>query len=287
MTYINNDIPMLDSIAGVSSSRRAWLCDVWGVLHNGIDVFAPAVEACRAFRSKGGLVVLISNSPRPGPGVAEQLAELNIHRDCYDAVVTSGDVTRSLVQSRPDKTMYHLGPERDQGFFDGIPVRFVDPTKAEVIVCTGLVDDENEDPSDYDPMLADFASRGALMICGNPDLMVERGNRLIPCAGALAARYEALGQAVIQAGKPYKPIYELAMKQLPDDIELRDVLAIGDGVDTDIRGAASFGIDAVYIVSRVNLSDETGNDGLNVTALRALFTQRNLRPLGALPQLAW
>ena len=286
MTQRQNEIPILASIAGLGGARKAWLCDVWGVLHNGVSVFHSAVEACMAFRRSGGVVILISNSPRPGIGVAAQIEELGVARGCYDSIVTSGDVTRDLVSERVSDPMFHIGPERDLGFFEGLSVQFTSEKEAKLIICTGLFDDETEKPEDYDGMLSQFAARKVPMICGNPDIVVERGDRIVPCAGALAVRYAAMGQNVIQAGKPYPPIYEVALKNLPAAISRADVLAIGDGIDTDIKGAAELGIDAVYIASRVHLQS-FGHERLSARALDAIFENRPFRPVAALSQLNW
>lgn len=280
-------ISVLTTISDVSVGRSAWFCDVWGVLHDGITVFQSAVEACRTFRLQGGQVILVSNSPRPAPGVLHLLDSIGVPRDCFDALVTSGDVTRSLVASHLDKPMFHLGPERDKSFFDGLAVTFVPPGQADIVVCTGFFDEERETPEDYDPMLATFATRHATMICANPDLYVERGDRLLPCAGLLAARYAALGEAVIQAGKPYRPIYDLAVQQLKSPVSHADILAIGDGIDTDIRGASAFGIDAIYIASRVHVSKDSDRLQLETKMLDEAFLERPFRPSGAMAKLVW
>jgi HAD superfamily hydrolase (TIGR01459 family) len=283
MSYERASIPILASIASVSAARKAWLCDVWGVLHNGAEVFQSAVEACLIFKERGGRVILISNSPRPASGVLPLLDNLGVERSSFDALITSGDVTRALVAENADKPIFHLGPERDHNFFDGLAINFVPAAEAAIMVCTGLFHDEYETPEDYDDMLRVLAARNIPMICGNPDLVVERGNHLLPCAGALAARYAALGQTVIQAGKPYQPIYDLALSKLPG-IAKHEILAIGDGADTDIKGAAALGIDAVYIASRVHLNND---QDLTPEALCELFRNRAFRPLAALPQLRW
>lgn len=287
MIVAPSEIPIVTSIAGLSKTRKAWFCDVWGVLHNGEKAFDRAVDACRTFKEQGGIIVLISNSPRPSPGVIELLRGLGIFENTFNALVTSGDVTRSLVAEREREPMFHLGPERDRSFFDGLNVKFTPPTKAAVIVCTGLFDDENETPEDYAEMLQGFARRGVPMICANPDLVVERGSRLLPCAGALAVLYAAMGGTVIQAGKPFRPIYELAFEKLQGRVEPADVLAIGDGIDTDIKGAAGIGLDAVYIASQVHLRAGMKPERLNSEVLRTLFRELPFRPVAAMSELVW
>jgi HAD superfamily hydrolase (TIGR01459 family) len=281
-------IPVISSLAELSRTRKAWLCDIWGVLHNGVRAFPEAVQACRAFRAQGGLVTLLSNSPRPSPGVIAQLAGLGIGSDCFDAAVTSGDVTISLLEARRGERMFHLGPERDKPIFGGRDLTFAPASEAELIVCTGLYEDEDESPEDYRALLTDFARRSVPMICGNPDRMVEKGDKLIPCAGALAEIYEELGQKVIYAGKPYRPIYDLALARIAAlqgrAANLDDILAIGDGVHTDIAGASAAGIDSIFVESAIH---RQSSGGLTQAALRALFRDIPRKPLAVLRHLAW
>ncbi len=281
----NTSIPFLTSVAGIGSSRKAWLCDVWGVLHDGVTAFAPALQACRTFRDRGGEVVLISNSPRPSAGVVDHLDSLGVDAGCYDSIVTSGDVTRTLVEAHQGQPLFHIGPQRDKGFFEGLRVDFAPAEKATLFVCTGFYDEDRESPQDYDEMLAAFAARNVPMICANPDLVVERGNKLLPCAGLLAQRYEALGQTVIQAGKPYPPIYDAAIEKLSHPVARNEMLAIGDGADTDIKGACAQGIEAIYIVSRVHIN--AGSAELDRDAIQSLFASRPFRPTAAMAGLNW
>jgi HAD superfamily hydrolase (TIGR01459 family) len=280
-------IPILAGVAGVSEGRKAWLCDVWGVLHEGVAAFPQAIEACRTFRRQGGEIVLISNSPRPSGAVFEHLAQAGVPRDCFNALVTSGDVTRGFVETYAGAPVFHLGPGRDKVFFDGLAVEFAPAGQASVVVCTGFFDEDRETPEDYDAMLAAFAARGVPMLCANPDLYVERGSKLLPCAGLLAERYTALGQTVLQAGKPFAPIYDLALQQLSKPLDRRDLLAIGDGIDTDIKGADEQGIDAIYIASRVHIRDAEEPGAMSEEALERLFAGRPFRPCGAMIRLAW
>ena len=180
---------------------------------------------------------------------------MGVPDSCFSALVTSGDVTRNYVEAYSSEPLFHIGPDRDRCLFEGLNVQFAPAAKAAAIVCTGFFDEDNEVPEDYDGMLASFAARDVPMICANPDLVVERGSKLMPCSGLLAERYGALGQTVIQAGKPYRPIYEAAMRKLSKPLPQSELLAIGDGVDTDIGGASGQGIDSIYIASRVNMGE--------------------------------
>ncbi|MCL4768567.1 MAG: TIGR01459 family HAD-type hydrolase [Hyphomicrobiaceae bacterium] len=279
-------IPLLSSIAGLAPGYDGWLCDVWGVLHNGVRAFSSSIDACRRFRDSGGQVLLLSNAPRPAASVRDQIAAFGVPDDAYDAILTSGDLTRKLIGAWPDRRLFHLGPARDKPMLDGLDLRFAAADEADAVVCSGLYNDDVETPADYTPLLEPLARRGVPMICANPDLTVERGSRIIYCAGALAAEYERLGGVVTYAGKPHRPIYDLAFERLAElrgaPLARERILAIGDGVRTDIRGAAAAGIDSVFIASAVHV---TG--ALDAIAVERLFNGSATGPIAALPALAW
>ncbi|MDX2307808.1 MAG: TIGR01459 family HAD-type hydrolase [Hyphomicrobium sp.] len=283
-------VHILSSIRDVGAARMAWLVDIWGVMHNGVAPFLGAAEACRAFRMSGGTVLLLSNAPRPAAAVATQLQRIGVPDDAYDIILTSGDAARELVHRAvvTGQAIGHLGPDRDLGIYDGLDARLVAPEKSDTVVCTGLVDDERETAETYAPLLTGLARRGVPMICANPDLAVERGGKIIPCAGALAKAYEALGGHVAYAGKPYRPIYDLARERLATKrgapLTDSDILAIGDGISTDILGAASAGIEAVYIASGVHLARDAA---LDADAIQTLFPEDAPRPIAAMMALVW
>ena len=289
------EIPVLASIKELGSRYRAWLVDIWGVMHNGHRAFPGGVAATRAFRAQGGIVVLLSNSPRPSPSVQEQLRRLGVPDDAYDATVTSGDLTRHELANHQGATVFHLGPERDRPIVGGLDLKLEAPEDAELVVCSGLFDDETEAPEDYADLLRTLAARQLPMICANPDHLVERGDRLVWCAGALAQLYEQLGGPVIYAGKPHPPIYELALETIGRlaraDVPKDQVLAIGDGVNTDIAGAAGVGIDTVFVASGLHVPSQSGGEGgaemLDRRHLAELFAHAKLRPLGAMRALKW
>ncbi|MEO1398975.1 MAG: HAD hydrolase-like protein, partial [Pseudomonadota bacterium] len=170
----------------------------------------------------------------------------------------------------------------------GLDVRFSSQDDGEAIVCTGLFDDTSETPDDYNAMLQGFAQRGVTMVCANPDITVERGGKIIFCAGALAERFETFGGVVKLAGKPHSPIYEMAFDRLEmllgQPVPREDVLAIGDGAKTDIEGAFGAGLDAVYVASAVGLGL---GGGLDRAALVGLFPDPESRPIAAMTELAW
>jgi HAD superfamily hydrolase (TIGR01459 family) len=257
MTKPAASIPILARIQDLQPAPAAWLCDIWGVLHNGVVAFPAAVAACRAYRKSGGLVLLVSNAPRPASAVAEGLTKLGVPGDAYDQILTSGDVTREILRTWDSRAVHHIGPERDLGIFDGLDIRFSALAHAEAIICTGLFDDTRETAEDYRARFAQGCARSLPMLCANPDIQVERGGQLIDCAGALAKLYETMGGAVSYAGKPHPAVYATALTRLSSlagrALSTRDLLAIGDGVNTDIKGAAAQGIRSVYIGSAVHL----------------------------------
>jgi HAD superfamily hydrolase (TIGR01459 family) len=279
-------IPILPSIAELAPRYNAWIVDIWGVMHNGRRAFEAAGEACRRFRAGGGLVVLLSNAPRPFTAVVGHMASLGVAAAAYDTGVTSGDATRGLIEAWRGWAVLHIGPERDLGLFAGLDVRTVPAEAAEAIVCSGLFDDTKETPADYAALFDRLAARGLPMICANPDLVVERGDTLVYCAGSLAAAYAAKGGKVTYAGKPYLPIYERTFAEIArlagGPVPKARILAIGDGLDTDLAGAYAAGLDSVFIASAVHLPGE-----FNERTLADLFAARLFAPIAALPALDW
>ncbi|MEM8877522.1 MAG: TIGR01459 family HAD-type hydrolase, partial [Pseudomonadota bacterium] len=238
-------IQPLDGFDAISGQYDALICDIWGVVHNGVSPWPDAAEALMAFRRSGGVVVMLSNSPRPSDGVQAQMTQIGVPTEAYDSTVTSGDLTRALLSDTPGKKVHHLGPPRDNGIYGGLDIVLAEPEQADIALVTGLIDDDTETPEDYDGLLARYRDRGLTMICANPDLVVERGDRLVYCAGALAERYEQQGGSVVWAGKPHAPAYSQALRQISDasqrDIALERVLAIGDSLRTDIAGGNGAG----------------------------------------------
>jgi len=279
-------IPILSGISELDTTHRAWLVDVWGVMHNGVSAFGEAVNACARFRASGGFVVLLTNAPRPAPSVVTQLTKLGVMPAAYDAVLTSGDVTRGLISAWQHLKLFHIGPERDLPLFADLVETFASEDEAEVIVCTGLFDDDREMPDDYRDRFQAFKARNAAMLCANPDLKVERGERIVPCAGAMAAAYEAIGGDVVYAGKPHGPIYEVARdvikRGVGEDVADGDILCIGDGVLTDIKGASDAGLQSVYIASAIHLAP----GAMTEDAVAETFQDFAKPPIAALRALA-
>lgn len=234
----------------LSKAYRVWFCDIWGVVHNGYEPFTATTDVLKKHREQGGVVVLVTNSPRTAAGVDKQLSELGVDRESWDYIVTSGDVTRTLMQQHGDGLLYHIGPGRDYSLFDGLDVKRVPADQAKAIICTGLINEAVESADDYRPIFLPLIERGLPMICANPDKLVRKGNHIFPCAGALAEVYAAMGGVVYMAGKPFAPIYDLALQV--SGAEKSDILAIGDGPETDIKGAADYGLPVVLISGGVN-----------------------------------
>jgi HAD superfamily hydrolase (TIGR01459 family) len=264
------------------------LSDIWGVVHNGLVAFPEACGALQAFRQQGGTVILITNAPRPADSVQRQLRKLSVADDVYDAIVSSGDLTRHFVADHPGRKMFWIGPERNGSIHRGLNPVLAPLEQADYIICTGLFDDETESAEDYRTMLLQALDRKLPLICANPDIVVERGDRLIYCAGAIAELYRELGGEAIFYGKPHRPIYEralaLAGERQGHAIELNRVLAIGDSVRTDLAGAHGFGIDCLFVTRGIHAEDFEGIDQLDPTSVKELFGHP---PRALMRELRW
>jgi HAD superfamily hydrolase (TIGR01459 family) len=253
-----------DHFAPLAGSYDVVLSDVWGVVHNGVVAFADACDALARFRADGGTVVLITNAPRQNEFVVRLLDKLAVPREAYDSVVSSGDVTRAVIEQRQNARVFHIGPHRDNSVFTGLDVRFASVEEADYAVCTGLFDDVTETPEDYRPLVKRMKERGLWLVCANPDLVVDRGGKLVYCAGAIAELYQSLGGEVLYAGKPHRPIYDAALARAAavrgSDTPPGRVLAIGDSVRTDVAGASALGIDCLFVTGGIH-AEELGAHG--------------------------
>ncbi len=292
---------IIPALANISDSYDAVLCDLWGCLHNGVTPFPAAVAALQAFRTKGGKVILLTNAPRPKSSVVKQLDGMGVPRDAWDDVVTSGDAAQyAMLTGAVGRKLHHIGAPKDMPFFTDFsadlaavaaaepPFSLVSINDAEGIVCTGLTDDLTQTPDDYRGTLLMAKTLGLPMLCANPDIVVHWGDKLLYCAGALAQAYEKIGGKALYFGKPHPPIYDLARRRLAA-LGLRDdaaILAIGDGITTDIQGAMSENIDAVFITGGID-STAFGPDSDNPdkTLLEAWLTARQLSPSFAMGHL--
>jgi HAD superfamily hydrolase (TIGR01459 family) len=264
------------------------LSDIWGVVHNGLVAFPDACAALRNFRDLGGTVILITNAPRPADSVQQQLHKLNVADDTYDAIVSSGDLTRNFIGGHPGQKIFWIGPERDSSIHRGLDTALVPLEQADYIVCTGLFDDETESAENYRAMLLQARERKLPLICANPDIVVERGDRLIYCAGAIAELYAELGGEAIFYGKPHRPIYERAMALAAERqghaVPPGRVLAIGDSVRTDLTGARGFGIDCLFVARGIHSEQFEGLDQLDPASVKELFGHP---PRALMRELKW
>ena len=281
----------LDHFADLASSYDVVLSDVWGVVHNGVTAFPQAGEALAQFRQSGGAVVLISNAPRPGQNVVHLIDRLGVIREAYDSIVTSGDVTTAVIARRPGQTVYHLGPDRDRPMYAKLNVRFAPVESADYVVCSGLFNDEVETAEDYREILGRMHARNLFMVCANPDVVVERGDRLVACAGAIADLYQEMGGEVLYAGKPYRPIYDQALAAAAAArgaaSPLARVLAIGDSVRTDVTGAALLGVDCLFLTAGIHAEELGGRDTPDPAVLEQIFAGAGVMPKAVMRRLVW
>ncbi len=285
--------PVVAALAPFASRYEVFLCDVWGVVHNGIAAFPAASEALTRARAAGVTVIMVSNAPRPGAVVRKQIARYGVPDSAYDDVIASGDVTRAELAARPGARVFHIGAERDLANYEGLDVTLVDLDHADLVVCTGPFHDDTETPDDYRELMARIKARDLLLICANPDIVVERGNRLIWCAGALAAIYDELGGKTIYAGKPHAPIYRLCFARAAAlrgrEVPRSRVLAIGDGLKTDLLGAARQEIDCLFVTRGIHAADLGLDDkgGIDRDKLARAFTEAGATPVAVMHELIW
>lgn len=281
---------IIQSLADVSADYDALFCDLWGCVHDGIRPFPAAIAALQSYRAKGGKVVLVTNSPRPRASVAAQLAEIGVPGDAWDVIATSGDSARAaMFQGVVGQKVWFIGDgDTDMGFFT--PLKILDNPlsitkvpldEAEGIVCTGPFD-PLADPSVYRGDFLHAKTRGLKLLCANPDIVVDRGPVREWCAGALAQLYTEMGGESLYFGKPHPPIYDLARRRLMalGDIEDPRILAVGDGIATDIAGAMGEGIDALFVSGGL-AAEEFGPDPEHPDPARieAWLAARQLSPM--------
>lgn len=287
---------IIPSLEAAGPGYRALYCDLWGCLHDGVAAFPAAVAALRRFRAGGGAVALVTNAPRPARDIALQLLRLGVPRDCYDVIASSGDAAQdALASGMFGRRVYHIGPEKDRGFFvdeEGEPLDIarVSLEEAEGIVCTGLFDDTAETPEDYRATLLYAKNKGLRMLCANPDIVVDVGETRIYCAGAIAAAYAEMGGEVLYFGKPHPPIYALARNRLTRHVGTEPaadaILCVGDGVATDIQGAIGENLDSLFVTGGLAAA-ETGtvDAGPEPEKLRAFLAAARLSPTFAISYL--
>jgi HAD superfamily hydrolase (TIGR01459 family) len=280
---------LIGRLSQITRNYQAIVCDVWGVVHNGEWSLPAAASALETARADGLAVILVTNAPRRSDRIIEQLGSLGVPSSAYDRVVTSGDATRGMIAEGP-RRIFHIGKDIEQTVYEQLDVELCEEREADVIVCTGLFHDEEETPADYVEQLMRLRARDLPMICANPDIMVERGSRHIYCAGAIAREYQQMGGRVALAGKPHRPIYDLAMQEasrlLGQEVEKSRVLAIGDGLLTDVKGAVQCGFDVLYISSGIHAREYGDHGKPDNAALRTWLKKNSVAPAATMPMLA-
>ena len=272
---------VLRSIDDIASRYDAVFCDVWGVVHNGRAPYASAVSALQRLRAAGKTVILLTNVPKPRWSIPPQLDRLGVPRDAWDVIVTSGDAIRAELAARAPGPMFKIGPgDYDKPLWEGLGVVEAPLAAARFIGISGLNRDD-ETPADYADILREAKVRDLELLCANPDIVVQFGDRMIWCAGAVARDYAEIGGRVVMAGKPHAPIYELAFKELAAlgrlDIDKSRVLAIGDGLPTDIAGANSQGLDSVFVASGMHGESLWSGGALDLEKVESALREEGVR----------
>lgn len=281
----------LSGLSQLAERYDAVFSDVWGVIHNGVAAHPGAAEALVNYRRGGGRVVLITNAPRPSGPIIDMLDRLGVSCDAYDAIVSSGDATRAMISAYSGKVIHHVGPPtEDDSLYEGLNVVRGPAEEAQVVVVTDL-DTDDDTPDMYRERVELWLSRNLPLIAANPDRVVEHGDRLIYCGGALADLYEARGGMVRMAGKPYRPIYaealRLAEQAAGRPLDREKILAIGDSVRTDAIGAANFNIDLLFITGSIHASELDAFGKPDPQAIRDLVAPSGVRLAGFMPRLVW
>jgi HAD superfamily hydrolase (TIGR01459 family) len=291
---------IITALAAISPRYDAVLCDLWGCLHNGVAPFPEAVAALQTMRRAGGKVLLLTNAPRPKSSVIKQLDAMGVPRDAWDEVVTSGDAAQyAMLTGAVGHRVHHIGAPKDEAFFTDFAddlqaqaqastITRVPLTEAEGIICTGLKDDLTETPKDYHATLLYAKTKGLPMLCANPDIIVDMGETRLYCAGAIAQAYEEMGGTALYFGKPHAPIYDLARRRLALHGLASDarLLAIGDGIATDVQGGMSEDIDTLFVTGGIAAA-EFGTDSANPNKnlLEAWLAGKQLSPSFAIGHL--
>lgn len=287
---------IINALSDISDRYRALFVDLWGCVHNGVTAYPEAVAALQTYRAAGGIVVLVTNSPKPRAGVATQLTQFGVPQDAYDTIATSGDSARSaMFRGAVGQKVYFMGEwDRDAGFFE--PLKLLDNPveitrvplqEAEGIVCCGPFD-PMADPEVNRPDFLYAKTKGMKLLCANPDIVVDRGEIREWCAGALARLYTEMGGESLYFGKPHPPIYDLARRRLTalgQDVGDGEILAIGDGIQTDVAGAMGEGIDSLFISGGLAASETKTGHSPDPEALTAYLDRENRTPTYTIGQL--
>lgn len=285
--------PIITNAGPLLARYHVAFCDVWGVMHNGHHAHAESGEALARFRAQGGTVVLVSNAPVPAAGVERVLTKTGVRRDAWDAIVSSGDIALRHIAEQGYQHLHRIGPaSRDSMLFARLPGSNAALADADAIVCTGLVDEINHTVETYRPLIEEGVARALPLVCANPDLVVDVGDKRYLCAGSIAAEYERRGGAVFWAGKPHPSAYDAALERAgalrgtkPDR---KRILAIGDAVRTDLAAAHGMGVDALFIAAGIHNDEVLAGGEIGADKLAALFAPPGTPPaIAAMTQLRW
>ncbi|SDB27948.1 TIGR01459 family HAD-type hydrolase [Bauldia litoralis] len=283
--------PRIGGLSDIAADYQFVLCDAWGVIHNGVKAYTAAVDALRAFRESGKTVLIITNAPRPKASVLKQFTGFGVDHAAFDDVVTSGGAARDFLAARPGIRVFHLGAERDHGVYEGLDVVQSTEDEAEIISCTGLFDDKTETPDDYADAFLRWRDLGLPLLCANPDKVVERGHEMVWCAGAMAERYASVGGETIILGKPHRPIYETAMARFAElaggPVDKGSILAIGDAVETDLRGANDFGLDVLFVTAGIHADVFGAREEPDGDKVAAFLAEAGIGARAFIPHLTW
>lgn len=283
---------ILTSAADFLAGYDVLLCDVWGVVHDGRDAYPSANDCLPRYRARGGTVVLVSNAPMTGMAIGKLLDDKGVRRDCWDAIVGSGDIALAHIAEKKYAQVYGIGPRpRDNSFFNEVPRLTNDLGAADAIACTGLLHERSETAEDYRALLGKALARKLPFVCVNPDLAVHVGADLLPCAGAIAALYETMGGTVFWCGKPHPSAYAMGLKVAEKlrggAVNKSRVLGIGDAVRTDLKSAAVAGVDALFIAQGLHRDDVIVGGKVDPPRLAALLARSGVTPKATMVGLAW
>ena len=282
---------IIQSLSEVSDSYDAVFCDLWGCYHNGLTPYSAAIAACQAFRRRGGRVILLTNAPRPAASVKRMLDRMGAPEDSYDAIVSSGAACQAALTGGRFGTRFHyVGPERDLHMLTDVGLLAEPLDAADAILLTGLRDDTTEEPEDYAVEIAAWKARELTVLCANPDLIVDRGEQRLWCAGAIAKKYEQAGGQVVWFGKPHRPVYDRCHEVLAEltgqDTPHERILAIGDGILTDVPGGLAAGLDTLFVTGGLSSTDFGPDvEHPEQAPLEAFLVEKDLAPQYAIGRL--
>jgi len=284
--------PILERAGPLLARYDVLFCDVWGVLHDGHRAFTEACDALLRFRKSGGTVILVSNAPVPKERVAAMLDLRAVPRDAYDDIVASGEIALSHIAAKGYTRLFAIGPsDRDAATFARLPARPVALEEAQAILCTGLNDDRTETADDYREVLERARALRLPFVCANPDLVVDVGGRQFICAGAVADLYERMDGEVFWAGKPHANAYDAARAAAEairgTPVARHGILAVGDSLRTDLKGAEAAGIDAIFVASGIHRDETMGSGTLCPESLSVLFAPPAPPALAVMSKLVW